>query len=150
MNAYCSLNPPEEWRKVPVAVATVVKWIKASVADNAELLPASVKKGVPANGADDLKEFALTSKVRLATKLPPAFVKWLQEYYIQMKGEKREESYGEQHNFSAHFLKMNSLYEPGAPDLIGFLTWRIKVLDQFAALKLSAQCTWSEPKKLLA
>ena len=67
-----------------------------------------------------------------------------------MKGEKREESYGEQHSFSAHFLNMNSLYEQGAPDLIGFLTWRVKVRNQLAALKLSAQCTWSEPKKILA
>jgi hypothetical protein len=150
LDAYCSLNPPEDWRKVPVAVATVVKWIKASVADIADLLPDSVKKGLPGKGAEDLKDCALTARVRLATKLPPYRVKWLQEYYIQVTGEKREETYGEQHSFCAHFLKMNSIYEEGAPDLIEFLQWRVKVLDQFAALKLSAQCTWSEPKKILA
>ena len=149
LDAYCKFNPQHNWRKGSIVIAQVVKWIKASVADIAELLPASVKKGVPANGAEDLKEEALTRKVRLACKLPPDFVKWLQEYYAQMKSEQREESYGETHTYNAHFLNMNSLHEAGAPDLVEFLSWHVKVLDQFNGLKASALSTWSEPKKLI-
>ena len=82
----------------------------------------SVKRVVPKKGAEDLKEDALTRKVRLACKLPPDFVKWLQEYYAQMKSERREETYGEKHTYNAHFLKMNSLHEVEAPNLVEFLS----------------------------
>ena len=60
-----------------------------------DLVGQFVRDPCPANPVADLKEEALTRKVHLACKLPPDFVKWLQEYYAQMKGAKREESYGE-------------------------------------------------------
>ena len=67
-----------------------------------------------------------------------------------MKGEERLESFGETATYCHHFLKMNFLDEPGAPELIPFLQWRVKVLDVYSKVKVSAWSTWSGPKQLLA
>ena len=87
---------------------------------------------------------------RLASKLPPDFVKWLQSHYAQIKSEDRLEPYGEKHTFTAHFLKMNMLHETGAPDLVPFLLWRAETLTNFDRLRLSAKSTWSAPRLLLS
>ena len=151
LDAYCRFNPSNSWQTGNVVVAQVVVWIKASIADIAELLPPTVKVGgEKATSVDDLNEDSLTRKVRLATKLPPAFVKWLQGHYAQIKSEDRAETYGEKHTFIAHFLKMNMLHETGAPDLVDFLLWRAETLTNFDRLRLSAKSTWSAPRLLLA
>ena len=150
LDAYCRFNPEYNWKTGNVGVSSVVKWIKASIADIAGLLPPTVKKGDKANGVDDLNEDSLTRKVRLATKLPPAFVKWLQTHYAQIKSEDRLETYGEKATFTAHFLKMNMLHETGAPDLVEVLCWRVQVLANFDRLRLSAKSTWSEPRLVLS
>ena len=151
LDAYCRFNPSNNWTTGNVVVAQVVVWIKKSIADIAELLPPTVKVGgEKAASVDDLNEDSLTRKVRLATKLPPAFVKWLQTFYAQIKSEDRAETYGERSTFNAHFLKMNMLHEVGAPDLVDFLLWRALTLTNFDRLRLSAKSTWSAPRLLLA
>ena len=151
LDAYCRFNPANNWTTGNIVVAQVVVWIKASIADIAELLPPTVKVGgEKAAGVDDLNEDSLTRKVRLATKLPPAFVKWLQGHYAQIKSEDRAETYGEKATFNAHFMKMNMLHEVGAPDLVDFLLWRAQSLTTFDRLRLSAKSGWSIPRLLLA
>ena len=82
LDAYCRFNPANNWTTGNVVVAQVVVWIKASIADIAELLPPTVRIGGEKGAtSDELNEDSLTRKVRLATKLPSAFVKWLQTYY---------------------------------------------------------------------
>ena len=92
----------------------------------------------------------MTRKVRLATKLPSAFVKWLQTFYAQIKSEDRAETYGERSTFNAHFMKMNMLHETGAPELVDFLLWRAQTLTNFDLLRVSAKSTWSAPRLLLS
>ena len=96
-----------------------------SVQEKAELLPDSVKtkKRDGDVGAADLKDSALTAKLRLTCKLTPQFVKTMQEHYTKLKSDGREETYGEKHTFNTHYLKMNMLHEEGAPDLKAFLDW---------------------------
>ena len=149
LDAYCRFNPANNWITGNVVVAQVVAWIKASIADIAELLPPTVKVGGEKGAtSDELTEDSLTRKVRLATKLPSAFVKWLQTYYAQIKSEDRAETYGEKATFNAHFMKMNMLHEMGAPDLVDFLCWHVGTLTNFDRLRLSAKSTWSEPRLL--
>ena len=74
----------------------------------------------------------------------------MQEHYTKLKSDGREETYGEKHTFNTHYLKMNMLHEEGAPDLKAFLDWHVAVLDQFYALKLTANATWSAPKQAIA
>jgi hypothetical protein len=151
LDAYCRFNPANNWTTGNIVVAQVVVWIKASIADIAELLPPTVKVGGEKGAtSDELNEDSLTRKVRLATKLPSAFVKWLQTYYAQIKSEDRAETYGEKATFNAHFMKMNMLHETGAPDLVDFLCWRAQTLTNFDRLRVSAKSTWSAPRLLIS
>jgi len=151
LDAYCRFNPSNNWTTGNIVVAHVVVWIKASIADIAELLPPTVKVGgEKATSVDELNEDSLLRKVRLAAKLPLAFVKWLQGHYAQIKSEDRAETYGEKATFNAHFLKMNMLHEVGAPELVDFLLWRAQSLTTFDRLRVSAKSTWSIPRLLLA
>ena len=151
LDAYCRFNPANNWTTGNIVVAQVVMWIKASIADIAELLPPTVKVGgEKATSVDELNEDSLLRKVRLAAKLPQAFVKWLQGHYAQIKSEDRAETYGEKATFNAHFLKMNMLHEVGAPELVDFLLWRAQSLTTFDRLRVSAKSTWSAPRLLLA
>jgi hypothetical protein len=140
LDLYCKFNPTYNWEDGKLVVTEVVKWIGTKIADIGGLLPPSITKpnvAVAKNG-EDLVGSALLRKVRLACKLSRKFVKWLQDYFAQMKGEERPESYGEQNTYCHHFLKMNFLDEPGAPELIPFLQWRVKMLDVYNNVKVSA------------
>ena len=151
LDAYCRFNPANNWTTGNIVVAQVVVWIKASIADIAELLPPTVKVGGEKGASSvELSEDSLTRKVRLATKLPPAFVKWLQGHYAQIKSEDRAETYGEKATFNAHFMKMNMLHETGAPELVDFLLWRAQSLTNFDRLRVSAKSSWSQPRLVIA
>ena len=152
LDLYCKFNPKYNWEEGKLIVTEVVAWIGTKIADIGGLLPPSIIKSNVAvvKTGEDLIGSALLRKVRLACKLPRKFVKWLQDYFAQMKGEERPESYGEQNTYCHHFLKMNFLDEPGAPELIPFLQWRVKMLDVYSKVKVSAWSTWSCPKQLLS
>jgi hypothetical protein len=152
LDLYCKFNPTSNWEDGKLVVTDVVKWIGTKIADIGCLLPPSITKPnvAVAKTGEDLVDSALLRKVRLACKLSRKFVKWLQDYFAQMKGEERPESFGETATYCHHFLKMNFLDEPGAPELIPFLQWRVKMLDVFNNVKVSAWTTWSGPKQLLA
>ena len=92
---------------------------------------------------------SVTRKVRLASKVTPEFVVWMQA--MKQRSERREESFGECHTYNHHFLKMNFLYEVGAPDLIAFLQWRVVVLNVFQKSKEGGAWTsWSVPKQIIS
>jgi hypothetical protein len=150
LDAYCRFNPSHNWKTGDVVVSQVVQWIIASIADIADILPPTVKVGEKGTSSVELSEDSLLRKVRLASKLPPDFVKWLQGHYAQIKSEDRAETYGEKATFVAHFLKMNMLHGTGAPDLVEFLLWRAETLTNFDRLRLSAKSTWSQPRVVLA
>ena len=152
LDLYCKFNPKYNWEEGKLVFTEVVTWIGTKIGDIGGLLPPSIVKSnvAVAKTGKDLVGSALLRKVRLACKLPRKFVKWLQDYFAEMKGEERQESYGEQNTYCHHFLKMNCLDEPGAPELIPFLQWRVKVLDVYSKVKVSAWSTWSGPKQLLS
>ena len=76
-----------------------MKWVKDSVQELAELLPDSVKvkKGDGDVGAADLKDSALTTKLHLACKLTPQFVKTMQKHYQTEKRWQGGDLWGETH-----------------------------------------------------